>query len=347
MRRLRVCIYGGTALHETPQTFISALAYQVLASMDAVIVTGGFRHSNEKPKATSTDVAALTGARRYADEHGKNLKKCFEAWIPQPELDSRPDIKGAVRMDESDGITLRVMTGRTALGRRLAMVADVDIVLTISGKQHTEVVAEQALELGIPVFPIPDAGGDSRELLKNYRERIATKFAPGAVDRCLLTVSKTIKRQPEIAAGAVVDLIRTAKIGKCLVLMPYDAHHKRLYKSLIEPTIARHMKPLCLSQLPRSEAIYTSFADAMRSSSAVIADVTLLNRNVMYEIGYAHGCGLTPLLYTRNAARLKQLPVYFRTLNVRLATDRTQIKILIDDYLNSFKATRRVLQPTN
>ena len=311
MRRVRVCIYGGTALHETPLTFISALAYKILASMDAVIVTGGFRHSNEKPKAISTDVAALTGARRYADEYGKDLKKCFEAWIPQPELDSRPDIKGAVRMTESDGITLRVMSGRTALGRRLAMVAGVDIVLTISGKQHTEVVAEQALELGIPVFPIPDAGGDSRELLKNYRQRIATKFDPGAVDQCLKTVSRTIKRQPEIAAGAVVDLIRTAKIGRCLVLMPYDPAHKSLYKSLIEPTIARHMIPLCLSQLPRSEAIYTSFADAIRSSSAVIADVTLLNQNVMYEIGYAHGCGLTPLLYTRDAARLED-DRYFR-----------------------------------
>ena len=34
--------------------------------MPALIVTGGFLHSNERPDATSTDAAALAGARRYA-----------------------------------------------------------------------------------------------------------------------------------------------------------------------------------------------------------------------------------------------------------------------------------------
>jgi hypothetical protein len=72
----------------------------------------------------------------------------------------------------------------------------------------------------------------------------------------------------------------------------------------------------------------------------VIADITLLNENVMYEVGYAHGCGLTPLIYTRGAARLKQLPVYFRTLNIQLAGEATPVNILIDVYLRTFKARR-------
>jgi len=76
----------------------------------------------------------------------------------------------------------------------------------------------------------------------------------------------------------------------------------------------------------------------------VIADITLLNENVMYEVDYAHGCGLMPLIYTRDAARLEQLPVYFRTLNVRLASAAMPVNILIDDYLRSFKPTRGVHQ---
>ena len=343
MRPMRVCIYGGTDLQETPTEFISALAYKILDSMPAKIVTGGFLHSNEKPNAVSTDVAALEGARRYANEHHQiDLKDCFEAWIPDPSLDKRPDVKGAVRMTEMDGITLRVMTGRTPLGRRLAMVAGVDMVVTISGKQHTEVVVEQALELGLPVLPIPDAGGDSRDLLVKYRERIAAGFDPGALDKCLGEVAKVIDSHPDVAARAVVDLIQTAKVGRCLVLFPYDEQHNGLYISTIEPAVARHMIPVRLDRLPRSEAIYTSFADAIRSSSAIIADITLLNENVMYEVGYAHGRGLTPLIYTRDAARLDQLPVYFRTLNVRLASEDVPVDILIDNYLRSFKATGRV-----
>ena len=61
MRKIRVCIYGGTDLQGTRTGFISALAYKILDSMPAVIVTGGFLHSNKKPKAVSTDIAALRG----------------------------------------------------------------------------------------------------------------------------------------------------------------------------------------------------------------------------------------------------------------------------------------------
>ena len=111
----------------TPEAFVSALAYKVLDSMPAVIVTGGFLHSHEKPKAISTDFAALEGARRYASKRNRNLKDYFEAWIPEPSLDRRPDVKGIVRMSEKEGITVRIMQGRTPLGRRLAMVAGVDL----------------------------------------------------------------------------------------------------------------------------------------------------------------------------------------------------------------------------
>ena len=81
------------------------------------------------------------------------------------------------------------------------------------------------------------------------------------------------------------------------MLIPYDDEHDSLYTSTIEPAVARHMIPIRLDRLPKSEAIYTSFADAIQSSSAVIADITALNENVMYEIGYSHGRGLHPNLY--------------------------------------------------
>jgi hypothetical protein len=336
-----VCVYGGTDLQGTPTDFIDALAYEILNSMQATIITGGFRHSTKRPKAISTDVAALKGARRYAKDRRVDLKDCYEAWIPEPSLDSRPDIQGALRLNQNDGITVRVITGRTPLGRRLAMVAGVDMLVTISGKVHTEVVVEQALEVGVPVLPIPNAGGDSKDLLEKYRERIAASFDPGALDQCLQELSKSIDRRPQTAATAVVKLLRTAKVGKCLVLLPYDDEHNSLYTSTIEPAIAKHMIPLRLDRLPKSEAIYSSFADAVRSSSAVIADITLLNENVMYEVGYAHGCGLTPLIYTRDEARLDQLPVYFRTLNVRLASKASPASLLIDNYLSSLKVARQ------
>lgn len=338
MRRMRICIYGGTNLARMAPAFVSALAYEILQSMQAVIVTGGFRHSNAEPDAISTDMAALAGARAYAGDHGKALQDCYEAWIPEPRLDDRSDVKGAVRLSVADGITLRVMSGRTPLGRRLAMVAGVDLVITISGHRHTEVVVEQALELGIPVLPIPDAGGDSEKLLEKHRAKIAESFADGALDRCLRDVSAAMAGDPRRAAVAIIRLIETAKLARCLVLLPYDEQHDRLYATVIEPAVARHMFPVRLDRLPRSDAIYSSFSASIRASTAVVADVTALNENVMYEIGYAHGLGLAPLIYTRDPKRLKKLPVYFRTLNVRLASGDDTVELLIDDYLRSFRA---------
>jgi hypothetical protein len=339
MRSLRVCIYGGTDLQGMPTKFISALAYNILESMPAVIVTGGFLHSRKEPNAVSTDSAALIGARRYAEDHRAELKDCYEPWVPEPVLDKRPDIKDVIRMTDQEGITVREMAGRTPLGRRLGMVAGVDLVVTISGKVHTEVVVEQALELGRPVLPIPNAGGDSKDLLEKHEERIAAAFEPGALHKCLSDVSKAIDHDPQAAAKAVIALLRTAKVGKCLVLLPYDDQHDELYRSVIEPAVAKHMIPVRLDRLPRSDAIYTSFADAIQTSAAVIADITDLNYNVMYEVGFAHGRRADLLLYTRDAARLEHLPVYFKTLNVRLVSNETPLNTLIDEYLRSFGAT--------
>src|SRR5262245_37913026 len=50
--------------------------------------------------------------------------------------------------------------------------------------------------------------------------------------------------------------------------------------------------------------------------------------------------GATPLLYTRDAARLQDLPVYLKTLNIRLADETTPLEKLIDEYLGSVKAKR-------
>lgn len=130
------------------------------------------------------------------------------------------------------------------------------------------------------------------------------------------------------------------------MLFPYDDVHNELYASTIQPAVAKHMIPVRLDRLPTSEVIVNSFADDVRSSSAVIVDITVLNENVMYEVGFAHGLGLTPLIFTRDATQLEQLPVYFRALNVRLASKETPINSLIDDYLRSLEITRHLRQIT-
>ena len=135
----------------------------------------------------------------------------------------------------------QVILGRTPLGRRLAMVAGDAIVITISGKRHTEVVVEQGVDLGVPVLRCPNAGGDSKKLLDIYKARIASGFDAEALDQCLKKIFRSIREDVKNAAAGVAELIKTAKIGKCLVLIPYDPDHEKLYSSTIEPATAKYM----------------------------------------------------------------------------------------------------------
>ncbi len=346
MRTIRVCIYGGTDLQGTPTAFVSALAYEILDKMGALIVTGGFRHSVNQPDAVSTDMAALDGARQYSKDHDTDLKNCYEAWVPEPTLDRRTDVGGVIRMTEELGITVSQVRGTTPLGRRLAMVRGVDLVVTISGRRHTEVVGEQALELGIPFLPIPNAGGDSMNLLTSHRQQIAARFNPGALETCLRRINETMGHEPRLAAQAVVALLQTARVGRCLVLLPYDPEHDEIYNSILEREVSKHMFPVRLDQLPKSDAIYLSFAKAMDDASAVIIDITHLNENVMYEVGFAHGRGRSPLMYTRDPARLENLPVYLRTLNVHLVADLTKLAPLVGLHLGEIQAARGRIDKT-
>ncbi len=338
MRNLRVCIYGGTDLDGMPAEFVRTLAESIVSTLPAVIVTGGFLRRHDHPLATSTDSAALDGAVRAADRLSLDLHSLFEAWVPEERLDGRPDVGGVERMDADLGIAVRVATGRTALGRRLSMVAGVDVLITVSGRRNTEIVLEQALELGVPALPIRCTGGDSQKVYESYGDRIDAAFAPGAVHECFRLLEARGLDDPE-SVRAVIDVVRSARVGRCLVLQPYDAVDDELYDGVIRPAIEEQMLAVRLKDASGSQQIYSSFFDAVSHSSTIVADITRLNDNVMYEVGYAHGRGLQPLLFTLDPERIDRLPVYFRTLNVH-AVSKGELRELIRDHLRDVKHRR-------
>jgi hypothetical protein len=338
MGTLRVCMYGGTDLDGMPAGFVQSLAEEMLMSLPSVIVTGGFLRRGDHPHAISTDSAALEGAQRAARRRDVELRTLFEAWVPERRLDGYPDVDGVVRMTDDLGVTVRVIAGRTALGRRLAMVGGVDVVITVAGKRHTEVVLEQAIDLGVPALPIPHTGGDSKKAYDAYRDRIEAAFAPGVVKRCFELLNARGLQDPA-AASSVVDVIRTARVGRCLVLQPYREGDEERYLSLIRPTVEEQMQAVRLKDIGGSQQIYASFFDAVAYSTAIIADITAMNDNVMYEVGYAHGRGLQPLLYTLDPSRVTRLPVYLRALNGH-AVSENGLPGLIREYLRDVKHRR-------
>ena len=308
---LRVCMYGGLRSDGTPMDFVSALAEKIVSTLPAVIVTGGYMGHDQG----TTDCAALVGARRSAEALSADLSSVFEAWLPG----ARSDDDSGPRMSRDLGITIRELRGRTALGRRLSMVSEVDVVVTFTGQENTALVLEQAIELGVPALPIAATGGVSRRVYKTYQDRIEAAFAPGAVRQCFDVLAELGLDDPR-SVVAVVDVIRSTRLGRCLVLQPYRAADEQLYLSTLRPAIENEMTAMRLKDTAGSQQIYASFFEAVSYSTAIIADISELNENVMYEVGYAHGRGLQPLLFTLDASRIQSLPIYLRTLNVHAVT---------------------------
>ncbi len=344
MRKPRVCIYGGTALPEPAPAFVTELACTILKKSPSVIVTGGFLHFADSADALSTDLAALKGARKHARAAGVSLRDCFEAWLPEPHLDRNRERGGVARMSEEEhGITVRKMGQKSPLGRRLAMVHDVDVVVTIGGKRHTNEVLEQAMELNVPALPLAFAGGDSREFWKLYRDSVVKWFSLSAEDIQFLEGLKpaaVAARLPE-TARTVADLVARARVGRCLVLLPFDEVHDTLFRDVIEPAVESVMICDRLDHRAGSAPIRANFVDAVHRACAVIANVTDINPNVMYEIGYTLAKGLEPLFYCQNSVVVEQLPVYLRDLNIAVTASSEDLAQRIRTHLADVRSVAR------
>jgi nucleoside 2-deoxyribosyltransferase len=100
---------------------------------------------------------------------------------------------------------------------------------------------------------------------------------------------------------------RATEAFKFLVLLPFDASAKRL-RDAINTTIRQaRAEPIFLDQIGRGAVWVDEVSQLIRSSGAVIADVTRLNSNVMFELGMAHGLG-KPLVLLLDETASTSLP---------------------------------------
>lgn len=232
------------------------------------------------------------------------------------------------------------MGQRSALRRRLALVRGVDLIITVAGRRHTEIVLEEALETDTPALPLAFAHGDSKTFWKANKSQIVRWFSLHEEDvRTLdqLTL-KELAEQTDHALETILGAVSRARIGKCLVLLPFDSRHDKLFDEVIEGAVESVMLPDRLDYTPGSDVIRKNFFDAIEECRALIADVTEANPNVMYEIGYAHGKGITPLLFSRTAdPDSLELPVYLRDLKIETVDLDSELENAIREYLTSTK----------
>lgn len=140
---------------------------------------------------------------------------------------------------------------------------------------------------------------------QRYRIRIAVKDNAISVEVDGLPIIQNFnfgKRSDGIvgfgtwcAATVFSDIeISALRKKRCFVIMPFDEKRDFLYEYVIKPTLDLH--PEFDFDYERADEALTvgriseEICEFIKEADIIIADITENNRNVFYELGYAHAC---------------------------------------------------------
>jgi hypothetical protein len=161
------------------------------------------------------------------------------------------------------------------------------------------------MEHEIPVLPVPSFGGAARDVWKPYRpelvgalrlaERVARRWenAPSRKPNALQTM-----------ASKMVDALFACMPKRCFVIMPFEKRFDRLFDRVIAPTVrAAGDHPIRLDRVGTPGDVNNQIEKGIRNCEYAIGVLDGLRHNVMYELGFAHGCSKITILLNHKGAR--------------------------------------------
>ena len=306
MNKTRVALFGGTRLTQGNVEFVGNLVDAFLKNPGVVLVTGGFWHhdSDREVADTSVDLATLRAVEAYSAVEQVPLSELLETWLAEK---PRPDV---ARFSKGE---VRKLKG-SSRARRFQLVQEVDAIVTISGHEHTATVLEVALAIGKPILPIGFTGGDSAAFWDEDKEHFVEWLQiPAELATQLGEGPSSGTDTKQLADEVAVTLLKNAR-RRCLVLMGFGGANDAFFDSVLSPTIkSSGFEPHRLDRHDDAGNITELFLSRVTDSQAIVVDITGLNPNVMYELGHIHHhATISPVIVTRDAIKLEDLPFYLR-----------------------------------
>jgi hypothetical protein len=101
---------------------------------------------------------------------------------------------------------------------------------------------------------------------------------------------------------------------RAFILMPFDESSEWIYQDVLAPALDRAgFDALRADSVLDQQNILKDIVIGIRTSDLIIADISVLNPNVMYELGLAHGLERPTIMITQN---LEVLPFDLRAYRV-------------------------------
>jgi hypothetical protein len=296
-RRIGVC---GSSRDLSPGAvlFCKAVGTQLATEPHVVIVSGGSRRRGGTRKDNLATDWHIVNAAAEAIRRRAGLEQIEE----QIETVVSTVVSDDIGKDELFNIgSLRRARGKTREARRFSFVRSLDALLAVAGRGGTAQELALAVELGMPVLPVPLFSGTAVDVWRAYRSELI---------RTLRLDEATVKRweapapeDPEELRDLAIEMVGVlldSLARRCFVIMPFMQDFLALYEFVIEPAIQKAGdQPIRLDRAAVPGDVGSQIYDGIRRCDYVIAVLDGLRANVLYELGLAHGFGKPTVLLNR------------------------------------------------
>jgi hypothetical protein len=193
-------------------------------------------------------------------------------------------------------------------------IAEADVTIFIAGRKGTYSAANWARIARKPILGVAQFGGAGAVLFDRERVRFAEQYARSlTIDVFDLLGQDTA--DVERLASDVIDVAEKLISSRTVfAIMSFKETFREVfesYRAVFEPMYEVERT----DDLHTTDRIIPRILDGIRGSAFVVADVTELSGNVLYEIGFAQGLGKRVIVTARQGTTmpfdLVDLPVIF------------------------------------
>ena len=288
LRPRRLAIGGSSRLDASAASFFESLGRELADDRGLIIVTGGLKHLPGTPNSPCADWAIANGAAIRLGELGIPVEERIET--VHPEYDAERVVRFKL------GVVI-IEHRKSSQARRFRFVQSSDALVTIGGEKGTQSVIDMALAVERPVLPLPFAGGSSRERWDQNRRMILTWFGI-TDDQARNWEGSNLDELDSESADRLVSEVKERLVSgirrKCFVIMPFTSAPEEdpVYDAAVKPAVLESgLYPKRADEFRRPGNAITMMIEGIISCDCAVADITGLNPNVMYEIGFAHALG--------------------------------------------------------
>jgi hypothetical protein len=294
-RRIGVC-GSSTDLSEGAVSFCKAVGKELGKEVNAVIVSGGSKKrkdAGEGNLAADWYIVEAAAAAIRLNSGPDRIAERIEAVLSE-------DFDTTTRFDIG---SKRMSRGKTRETRRFSFVRALDALFAVAGRGGTAQELALAMELGIPLLPVPLFDGTSKDFWYAYESDLkrALRIDDATVERW--TAPATQGGQLQALAVEMVAALLGSIPRRCFVILPFAEDFAALYDFVIEQAILRNGDhPIRLDRTAVPGDAGRQINDGIKSCDYAIAVLDGLCANVLYELGLAHGCDKPTILLNRTGS---------------------------------------------